>query len=555
MGILNPVCVATDGKYVYGLAYAPSYNDSSSFYNILIRSNEYPTPTINSWTLLSAVPREDYFYLWEENDGSRGYSCAVDSTGVFTALAQKSKSSKNAPADKLIRGLQYQPAGGGVWKNVHTSPNYVWSEMSIAHLVHVKDPVTATTSLIHVLLAKGSVQNSLAVASFDTNSLTMIQNPTLWDLDIEKHGLLLAVALMPNSTLFTYGRNTTTSYDTGVLTKINLSSGSTALPPASSLWTFRTFYWFSTCTSDFSFIMLTHKTNVYLLCKREKVGYSSTFFGVYDGGTGIRNEEVSGDLQNMRSLVPVNGAVFPYIFMHNATGVYGVMLDGTDPGQWQSSSTRISIPDSYGINTNPNGPSNSTSDSKGSGSSAGVIGGVCAAVVVVAAVALFMFYRRRKRPLQKNDSHVAPIGDTNTNASQAPANQQHQGRPAYLDGKFDVDAIPVEREMKLEATSQQPSEAAAPIYQDLYPTQQPQLYPSPSLASTTSQGVNGAYTSAAAQYSPSLHVHAPHVSPAFSNTSLDTFSTSQTGQAVPTFWEPRPFVPPARNANNANTSN
>jgi len=181
MGILNPVCVATDGKYVYGLAYAPSYSDLSSSYNVLIRSSEYPTPTINSWTLVSAVPRDDYFYLGEENVGSRGYSCAVDATGAFTALAQNSKSSKNAPADKLIRGLQYQPAGN-VWKNVHTSPNYVWSGISVAHLVHVQDPVTATTSLIHVSLAKGSVQNTLAVASLDTNSLTMIQNPTLWDL-------------------------------------------------------------------------------------------------------------------------------------------------------------------------------------------------------------------------------------------------------------------------------------------------------------------------------------------------------------------------------------
>lgn len=260
---------------------------------------------------------------------------------------------------------------------------------------------------------------------------------------------------------------------------------------------------------------------------------------------------MSGDFRAMRSLVPVNGATFPYIFMYNSTGVYGVMLGGADPGEWQGSSTRISIPDSYGINTNPNGPSlpNSNSTSGSGGSSAGVIGGVCAAIVVVAAVALFIFYRRRKRPLQTNDSHVAPIGDTNTNASHAPANQQHQGGPGYLDGKFDVDALPVE------AAPQRPSEAAAPIYQDLYPTQQPQLYPSPSLASTPPQAVNGAYTSAAAQYSPSLHVHAPHVSPAFSNTSLDTFNTSQTGQAVPTFWEPRPFVPPAKSANNANTSN
>ncbi|KAF9356164.1 hypothetical protein BGX34_010077 [Mortierella sp. NVP85] len=549
MGILNPVCVATDGKYVYGLAYASNYSDSSSSYNVLIKSNEYPTPTINSWTLVSAVPRNDYYYLGEENVDIRGYSCAIDSTGVFTVLARNSKSSKNAPVDKLIRGLQYQPAGN-VWKNVNTSPNYVWSDLSVAHLVHVKDPVTATTSLIHVSLAKGSVQNSLAVASFDTNSLTMIQNPTLWDLDMEKYGHLLAVALMPNSTIFTFGRNPTGFLS--VLTKINLSSGSTALPPASSISTFSTYFSIATCANNFDFNMLTHKTNVYVLCTKAEIGFPSTFFGTYDGGTDIKTDEVSGSFRAVRSLVPVNGAIFPYIFTHNSTGVYGVMLGGKDPGQWQSSSTRISIPDSYGINTNPNGPSLPTSNSNSNGSSAGIIGGVCAAVVVVAAVALFMFYRRRKRPLQKGSSHVTPMDDTNTNAAQAPANQQHQGGPAYLDGKFDVDAPPVEREMKVELTSQQPLAAMAPIYQD---PRQPQSYPSPSLALPTSQGVNGAYTSAAAQYSPSLHVHAPHVSPAFTNTSLDTFSTSQTGQAVPTFWEPRPFVPPAKSANNANTSN
>ncbi|KAG0365568.1 hypothetical protein BGZ54_006403 [Gamsiella multidivaricata] len=237
MGILNPVCVATDGTYVYALAYAPSFNDSSSSYNILIKSNANPPYTLDnlSWTLVSAVPRDAYYYLGEDNINGHDYGCLADATGVFTALARSSKSSRDAAADNVSRGLQYQPYGN-VWKNVSTSQGYVWNELSSSQLVNIKDPVTGVTAIIHASIASHNSTSAIAVAALNTNTLTMIQNPSMWSLDLNKFGLMQGLAILGNGTMYGIGRNLTSNFmQRAALTAIPISNGSTVAPFEDSL--------------------------------------------------------------------------------------------------------------------------------------------------------------------------------------------------------------------------------------------------------------------------------------------------------------------------------
>lgn len=371
----------------------------------------------------------------------------------------------------------------------------------------------------------------------------------------------------------------TSVFSETLLSIINLSSGSTALPPVMS--TFGVFLPFSSACKYQDFIMMTLKRTLYTACPvsvllglnvketcpscetlcsnccspslTDPLTLQSSTVGVISTNVGIYNEAkftrqiVDGYFNDVRSILPVSGAAVPYLFMHNSSGVYGVNLDGAKMGQWQSSSTRISISDSYGINENPNGsPSTSptldqASKGSGGGGSAGIIGGVCAALVVVVAVLLFVFYHRKRRQLEKKDNGNVNV---NTNTFQAPMSQHHPTGPSHLEGKFDVDPIPVEREMKLEVTGPRAAHPV-PSNQDVYAHQQPQ---SIHTAGSISQGAMNDINNPA-QFGLSPHVHAPHVSPAFTNTTPDIISTGHSGRVVPTFWEPRPFVPPARATN------
>ncbi|KAF9950801.1 hypothetical protein BGZ65_006372 [Modicella reniformis] len=492
MGILNPVCVATDGKYVYGLAYAPNYTNPSHF-NILIKSNEYPTPTANVWTLVSAVPRDRYYYLDDENSNGRGYSCAVDSNGTFTALAYRSRSLMNEPpGDRVIRGIQYQP-DGDIWKNIHTSANYTWIESSIAQLASWRDPTTGNTVLMHASMAsKDPNQNAIAVATLDPNTLTMVQNPTM-----------LALRTLPGSP----------------------------------------------------------RTNLYIYA-----------------GMSFKATYVDGYFENVRSLLPVIGSAVPYIFMHNSTGIYGVMLEGSRQGYWQSSSSRISIPDAYGINPNPNpgDPSSTSTQKPGGSSTAGIAGGVCVAVVVIVAVVLFVFYRRKlaHKCNENYNTNVNANANSNSNPSASQSSmdqhmqqlqllQQNQGGvPGRVEGKFEVSSglIPVEGVTSDPYTARRLRRVS--YYDNLYP-HQPQVYHTTS----TSISSNGAIPqdTSSVYYKPSIHVHSPHVilpmvthmshaSPTLTNTTLASAYTNTTPNTIdsplPLFWEPRPFVPPAVETNN-----
>ncbi|KAF9920743.1 hypothetical protein BGZ65_010961, partial [Modicella reniformis] len=84
---------------------------------------------------------------------------------------------------------------------------------------------------------------------------------------------------------------------------------------------------------------------------RMLTGPRATNLYIY-AGRHLDNTHVDGYFENVRSLLPVKGGIVPYIFMNNSTGVYGVMLEGSRQGYWQSSTSRISVPDDYGINPN-----------------------------------------------------------------------------------------------------------------------------------------------------------------------------------------------------------
>ncbi|KAF9978217.1 hypothetical protein BGZ65_007088 [Modicella reniformis] len=331
----------------------------------------------------------------------------------------------------------------------------------------------------------------------------MVQNPTMWILDRKQHGLIKSFTLMSNSTMYTIGKNLTGSANDAILTRINIVNGSTTVPPATSMWPVRTQlanysssdgFVSSGCQDYKDFNMMTEGSTVAISCRDTSSGHHETNLYIYAGGQ-LEGTHVDGYFENVRSILPVNSATVPYIFMHNCTGIYGVMLAGSERGGWQSNPTGISIPD----------PEINGSNQKSGGSILAAIIGVIGAVAFIIHVVLMVsFYRKRLQTQNANQNisiNVNTNANTNANTnsnsnpsvSQASMDQYLQQLQLLQQSQGGVSSglIPVER------VTSDPYPAhhdqAAPNYDDLYP-HQPQGY----LPRHVISGVDDA---------PSIHVH------------------------------------------------
>lgn len=189
MGLLSPVCYASDGNKLYGYGFSGTYDQPNLSYNYLIVSNNNPAPDLSdlTWTLLSTISRDSLYYLFASTyyDG-QAFNCAVDDRGVFTIIARDSLQYLGAAIDSK-RGLQYQPPDNGIttsstngtWKNfdvinpdVYNWPNGDWSQLAV-----FKDPTTGNNTVMH--LTNQFLDDGFYVATLNETSMWMTQS-SLW---------------------------------------------------------------------------------------------------------------------------------------------------------------------------------------------------------------------------------------------------------------------------------------------------------------------------------------------------------------------------------------
>ncbi|KAF9432350.1 hypothetical protein BGZ76_010931 [Entomortierella beljakovae] len=454
MGILNPICTASDGVKIYGLAFAPSYSDPLSSYNILIKSEDYPSETVQymTWTLISQIPRQGLYYLRDENIDGLEYTCTVDSNGVFTALTRYSSISKDAPMENVVRGLQYQPGlpgSDGVWRNIDVAQPFIWPEFVQSKLYNLKDPITNKTTLMHAAITKTNTTNTIAVAAMDPNTFT---------------------------TEFI-------NYET--LLRIDLSNGSTSLPTSPGAVT--AFEMNVNGCEEYDDRMLGWKDKLIIICE-DTHDYISSELVRFDGSSFLP-DSYRGRLDNVRTMVALQGAVNSFLFAYNSSGVYSIQVDGDSTLQMYASSTRISITDQFGINNSPTTNTATPEPTPHSGPpenklNAGLIGGISAAAVIAIAAIVFYILNVRKRQPMVTEFIMEP------------------GKKEISDEDYEY----LQSSMKVDETNQQST--PPDIIQNI------SSHPSPPSSSVmTASNSNG--------LQPTLY---------------DT--------DVPLFWEPRPFVLP-----------
>ncbi|KAI1320950.1 hypothetical protein EDD11_009273 [Mortierella claussenii] len=601
MGILNPVCTATNGKRIFALAFAASYNDSSSSYNVLIQSNEYPSDTLQytTWTLVNAVPRDQYFYLQDENFNGRGYGCVVDDKGVFTALARFSQLSKSSPVDTVVRGIQFVPSEGpasgsgfatpGTWKNIATSPSYVWKESASAQLYNVVDPATGQRTIMHASVTSQGNDSGIVMAALDTTTMTMVQNPAPWKLDIPQVGVVRAVGFASNNTFFAIGQNLTNDYFASeAVSTMQIVGGSTAPPALSAINYSNAMDLAFHCGNDLPYLtVLPWKERLVILCKDMRPGPIYTTIYYVDSKTPLKEyDSMPGTFDNLRSLLSVQGNSNSYMFMYNSSGTYSIPLDGASSiYRFTASTTRISIPDAYGVynpdinspspsggGTSTLGPNPNTNGNSGSGggSNGGLIGGVVAAVALIATVAGFFFVRKRRQYRAAKNSAVDSTPSSTTHGLAA-----HSGSDEGIIEKLIPSAPPVERAMKSDVTDSWPTHPAAPYFvgnghdnnvggtssaangEPLYRPGYSPVLPTPF------SGLDNLQAPSPHSVLP-VPVHDPHGSvissplnsdvlslPPETSTSISMAMSRHTVPvALPLYWEPKPFVPPVNNSNN-----
>ncbi|KAF9342984.1 hypothetical protein BGX26_006472, partial [Mortierella sp. AD094] len=158
MGILAPVCMASDGTRLY--TFALGLKDSL-FYHVLIKSSSIPSYTLNdmSWTLVSALGGTPSIPVSPVSIDS---SCLVDETGVFTIVSPTINGTSTA-SKGIPQGLQYQPAGNasggsGTWNHIY-SPS-----------------VASTTRSTLFYLKDSSGKNTLMKAHINSGSYTGAQH-------------------------------------------------------------------------------------------------------------------------------------------------------------------------------------------------------------------------------------------------------------------------------------------------------------------------------------------------------------------------------------------
>jgi len=154
MGLLSPLCYASDGVRIFGYGNSGSYDHPYWNWNYVISSNPNPSPDLSdlTWSVVSNISTYTAFYLPSDSYGQQ-FDCTVDDKGAFTIIARDSQLTISSPTDTNIRGVQFSPNGGNnTWSNfVVVNPlSYAWGTSTWSQLTWIKDPTTGNNTVVHL---------------------------------------------------------------------------------------------------------------------------------------------------------------------------------------------------------------------------------------------------------------------------------------------------------------------------------------------------------------------------------------------------------------------
>ncbi|KAG0045354.1 hypothetical protein BGZ83_009426, partial [Gryganskiella cystojenkinii] len=216
MGLLSPVCFATDGNKIYGFGFSAFYAHPGWSYNYLIVSSSNPAPDLSdiTWKLVSTIGRDPIYYL-QTTYLSDPFECTVDDQGVFTILARSSRLYPAAPSDNYYRGVQYRPSGyggvdtsatNGTWVNfdVSNSFSYLWDSGYWSTLAVFKDPTTRANSVMH--FTNNFLMYGCYVAALNQTTPMLMKQSAFWPWTSITYGTSQAVTFA-NGTIYSLGLN------------------------------------------------------------------------------------------------------------------------------------------------------------------------------------------------------------------------------------------------------------------------------------------------------------------------------------------------------------
>ncbi|KAG0042976.1 hypothetical protein BGZ83_011964 [Gryganskiella cystojenkinii] len=456
MGLLTPICYATDGNKIYGYGFAGDQRyHYPNYVNYLIVSNSNPAPDLSdlTWSVVSTINRNSTYYLLSEmnvyND-NRYSNCAVDDQGVFSIIAGFSTPYFGAPANtSTIRGLQYRPSGyngintsstNGTWVNfdVYNSTGYQWDLSTSSQLAVFKDPGSGTNTVMH-LTTDIYNSNGFYIATLSqpvgTSPLMMTQSP-FWAWPSKNDGLTFALTLAGGKI---YAVMDALTAEMNVLP---ITSPSLVMPNTTARAQYGAAILNSQCGYYFvdiqSFAM---GDMVITSCTDNPPVHTNISY--FNQGNFVSLNSIQGVLKGAVPVPVLNGkGGTSFIYYGNVNGnISSVILTGTNAGAYIQPNRSVQVSGPFG-NDNPwaistDRPTHtSTSDASSSSSGhTGMIAGIVAAIVLIAGVVAVVIWKRKKRlakglAMVRETITVTPIDHLNNMAYSS----DHQKTTKFEDG-------------------------------------------------------------------------------------------------------------------------
>jgi len=175
MGVLDLLCLASDGNLLYGYATAQEIGrPESPFYNILIRSDPSPnSASVLGWALVSSYYDGLTYFLGGE------FLCNVDDNAAFAIIATVAKATPASLLELGSKGLRFTPttrtSNTGTWRNIE-KPGYdtAWKVSFASTLFSIRD---MNNALMHACL--NTTDQSLNVAALKRKEMPLFAVPAL----------------------------------------------------------------------------------------------------------------------------------------------------------------------------------------------------------------------------------------------------------------------------------------------------------------------------------------------------------------------------------------
>ncbi|KAG0083823.1 hypothetical protein BGZ93_009204 [Podila epicladia] len=447
MGVLNLLCLASDGNHLYGYAAAQATDKPNSpFYNILIRSSLNPeSASAIGWTLVNAHYDGLTYLLGGE------YQCTVDDEAVFTIIATSAKAAPASLLDLGAKGLRFTPISKtsttGTWRNIEM-PGYgtSWKASFSSTLFSIKN---LNNALMHAYL--NTTDQSLIVAALDTQGTQINLGSSPWALDPLNHGALASIGYADNK-LYIFGNKQPTS----VVTVIPILSNSTVAPAAVAVYNATSIS--NTCSSGMqAFSSRELATDLIIAC--DSPTNQTTYFFSLQSSFSLTGPTFTpmGNVQNsslththLATMALTDGRM-KVAYMFGPSGLFSIPLILTpaenETWTWRNVSitgpANVTIINGYGFRTanEPIGPVSPDYEGTDQGLTIGAsVGG--ASLLLLAMVVFFILHRRRKRRRQHPKDQ-----DDNKEDKEATEDKDDKDDRQSADSK-DINEIAVEGEVK-----------------------------------------------------------------------------------------------------------